>query len=180
VHQRELRTTELSFSSTALVITNLIFKSLIDCYVSSVALYEPPTTAVLGLPPDATSIAVWNGPIPSCSGEDPGIIFAKYVTGFFRKTPEYLEQKGGQQIMKYDRTGAFDEDFQKYNAKVFEGGYLRSILYWFLVDKTSDRFEACHEAFLQMARSSLKKVGILWGSEGPPESLEGCWQSRTG
>jgi hypothetical protein len=117
VHQRELRTTELSFSSTALVITNLIFK-----------------------------------------------------------TPEYLEQKGGQQIMKYDRTGAFDEDFQKYNAKVFEGGYSRSILYWFLVYETSDRFEACHEAFLLMARSSLKKVGILWGSEGPPESLEGCWQ----
>lgn len=74
-------------------------------------LYEPPTTAILGLTLDATSMAVWNGPIPSDSGEDPGIIFAKYVTGFFRNTPAYLERKGGQQIMKYYRSGAFDEDF---------------------------------------------------------------------
>jgi hypothetical protein len=155
---------------------NPAYKTLINTYLSSVVLYEPPTTGVLGLPPDATAMAVCYGPIASGSGEDPGIIFAKYVNGFFRNTPEYLEQKEGQQIMEYYRTGAFDEDFQKYSGKAFEGDNLPANLHWFLADVPSDRFEACHEAFRQMAQSTLKKVGILWGSEGPPASLEGCWQ----
>lgn len=147
------------------------YKSLIDTYLSSVVLYEAPTTAVFGLSPDATGTAMFYGP---SDGEDPGFRFAKYVTGFYHNSAEYLAQKGGPQILKYYRAGALEENFQQYSAKAYEGEFLPSILHWFLADE-KDRYEACHDAFREMARSSLKKIGILWGSEGPPECLEGSW-----
>jgi pimeloyl-ACP methyl ester carboxylesterase len=150
------------------------YKDLIDKYISSVVLYEPPTSAVIGIDPGECSNALFYSRL-AAPPEDPAFMFAKYVTGFYRHSPEYLSNKGGKQVTEYYRAGALEPDFQKYSAKVFEGEHMQSILHWSLTDDQAERYEACHEAFQEMAKSSLKRVGIMWGSEGPPECLEGSW-----
>ena len=153
---------------------NASYTQLIDNYISSVVLYEAPTSAVFGLSAGDCSNNLFYGRL-NPPPEDPNFMFAKYVTGFYKNTPEYLSQKGGKQVLEYYRAGALEPEFQSFSAKVYEGEYLQSILHWFLKDKEEDRFEACHEAFREMAKSSVKKIGLLWGSEGPPECLEGSW-----
>jgi hypothetical protein len=150
------------------------YKQLIDTYISSIVLYEAPTSAVFGLSPGDCANSLFYGRLAP-PPEDPGFMFAKYVTGFYKNSPEYLSQKGGKQILEYYRAGALEPEFQQFSAKVYEGEFLPSILHWYLQDKEEDRYEACHEAFVEMAHSSVKKVGIIWGSEGPPEALEGSW-----
>jgi pimeloyl-ACP methyl ester carboxylesterase len=153
---------------------NPSYQDICDKYISSVVLYEPPTSAVFGINPGDCANALFYSRL-AAPPEDPGFMFAKYVTGFYRHAPEYLSQKGGKQVTQYYRAGALEPEFQKYSAKVFEGTYMPAILHWFLRDEKMERFEACHEAFREMAKSSLKRIGIIWGSEGPPECLEGSW-----
>lgn len=149
-------------------------RQLIDKYVSSVVLYEAPLSAVFGVDPGDCANALFYHRLAN-PPEDPGFMFAKYVTGFFRNSPEYLTNKGGKQVLEYYRTGALEPDFQQFLGKVNEPEFLPSILHWFLKDKQEERLEACHEAINAMAKSSLKKIGILWGSDGPPECIEGSW-----
>jgi hypothetical protein len=152
------------------------YGSLIDKYVSSMVLYEAPKSAVFGLQArDGEALKVLFVDQLTAPKEDPGFIFNKYVTGFYKNTPEYIANKGGPQITEYYRAGVLEPDFQQYSAKIVEATHLQSILYWFLEDAPAERYEACHKAIQKMAKSSLKTVGILWGAEGPPEFLEGSW-----
>jgi len=154
--------------------SNPKYKSLIDKYISSVILYEPPISNVYGMDPGDCANGLFYhrlNPPP----EDPGFMFAKYVTGFYRHSPEYKKNKGGQEVLQYYRSGALEQDFQGYSKKVFEGTYIARILHWYLTDDVSERYEAAHEAFKEMAGSSVKKIGLLYGSDGPPEGVEGCW-----
>jgi len=147
---------------------------LVDKYISSVVLYEPPTSAVFGLDPGECAHALFWDKLKEPT-EDTNLIFAKYVSGFYKNSWEYLANKGGRQVLSYYRAGVLEPNFQEYFAKVSEPEYTPAILHWFLVDNEAERSEACHEAFREMAKSSLKTVGILWGAEGLPECVEGSW-----
>jgi pimeloyl-ACP methyl ester carboxylesterase len=153
---------------------NPTYKKVIDEYISSVVLYEPPTSAVFGMDPGDCANKLFYHQLAN-PPEDPAFMFAKYVTGFFHNSPEYLKNKGGQQVVDYYRSGALEGEFQSYSKKVYEGEYLESILHWFLVDTEEERREACHDSFKAMVQSSLKQVGILYGADGPPECCEGSW-----
>ena len=153
---------------------NPSYRDLVDKYISSIVCYEAPTSAVIGLDPGDCANGLFYHRLAN-PPEDPGWMFAKYVTGFYHNSPEYLANKGGPQCTEYYRSGALEPDFQKYSEKVYEGDYLPAILHWFLEDKEEDRMEACHKAFQEMAASSVKKIGLLWGADGPPECLEGSW-----
>lgn len=153
---------------------NPLYKELVDKYISSIVLYEPPTSAVFGLDPGECSNVLFYHQLAN-PPEDPGLMFLKYVSGFFRNSPEYRSNKGGKQITEYYRTGALEPDFQKFLSKANESEFIPSILHWYLIDDASKRSEACHEAIVAMAKSSLKRIAIIWGAEGPPECLEGSW-----
>ena len=150
------------------------YATVVDKYISSVVLYEPPKSAVFGLEPgDCGHALFWDKRKEPT--EDTRLIFAQYVTGFYKNSGEYLANKGGQQVLTYYRSGIIEPNFQEYIARVSELDYIPAILHWFLVDTETGRSEACHEAFREMAKSSLKTVGILWGAEGIPECVEGSW-----
>jgi len=44
-----------------------------------------------------------------------------------------------------------------------------------LTDAPEEREAAAKKVVENIAKSDLKSVGIMWGSEGPPASLFGCW-----
>jgi hypothetical protein len=154
---------------------NPLYKSIVDKYISSIVLYEAPTSAVFGMGPGDCANALFYANVATTPPEETGLMFAKYVSGFYHNSAEYLANKGGKQVLEYYRTGAVEPEFQKYMGKANEPEFLPSILHWFLTDHPNQRFEACHEAIHSMVGSSLKRVGIIWGADGPPEALEGSW-----
>ena len=174
--------TTIHWSKGAAVATGLfyfqnpLYKKIVDEYISSLVLYELPTSAVVGITAgDCATALFWSR--LAAPPEDPPTMFSKYVAGFYHNAPEYLagKQIGGKQCIEYYRTGALEPEFVGYRDKIYDGTYLESIFHWFLADNEEDRMEACHQAFKNMAHSSVKRIGLLWGSEGPPECLEGSW-----
>jgi hypothetical protein len=77
--------------------------------------------------------------------------------------------------MAYYRTGALEPNSRKYTLKAYEREFLMSILHWNLANEQSDRLEAVREAIRQMGRSSVKRIGMIYGTETVPECLEGSW-----
>jgi len=82
--------------------------------------------------------------------EDTSLMFAKYVTGFYKNSAEYLANKSGKQVLILYRSGALEPNFREYFAKIAEPDYTPAILHWFLADTEAGRSEACHEAFREM------------------------------
>ena len=147
--------------------------ALLGKAVSSIIFFEPPNSAVLGQPHDATAVAILQTAI---SQEDPATRFMKYASGFFKNPPKFLADMGGEQVLDYYRSGALEPEFQKIALKASEKNDMPSTLLWSLADEEDTRQVAAREALQKIATSSLKRVGTIWGSEGPPASLLGCWQ----
>jgi pimeloyl-ACP methyl ester carboxylesterase len=146
--------------------------ALMDEWVSSIILYEPPASAVFGQPQDPTAIAILHKEV---TDEDPGLRFGKYASGFFRNPPKYLADKGGEPVLEYYRSGIFEPEFQAKAKKASERDDMQAKLHWSLADEEDAREAAAHQAVEKIAHSSLKRVGIMWGSQGPPASLLGSW-----
>jgi hypothetical protein len=146
--------------------------ALLDKSVSSIIFYEPPASEVFGQPLDPTAVAILHN---GQADEDAGFRFAKYSSGFFRNPPKYLADKGGEPVLEYYRSGVLEPEFQKVTSKAADRDNMPSKLHWALADEPSAREAAAHEAVKKIAHSSLKRVGIIWGSEGPPACLLGSW-----
>ena len=96
---------------------------------------------------------------------------SKYSSGFFRNPPKYLADKGGEHY----RSGALEPEFQRITGKGTDRDNMPSRLHWALADEPNAREAAAHVAVKKIAHSSLKRVGIIWGSEGTPACLLGSW-----
>jgi hypothetical protein len=139
--------------------------------VSSIIFYDPPESSSFGQTPDLIGEAIFKDIIP---GEDLNFKFAKYAAGFFANSAKYLSEKGGDPVLEYYRSGIFDPEFEKREiAKDLDNIGQKST--WSLVDEREQRETAAREAIRKMAQSSLKTIGIMWGSEGIPACLNGSW-----
>ena len=97
---------------------------------------------------------------------------SKYSSGFFRDPPKYLADKGGEPVLEHYRSGVLEPQFQRITGKAADRDNIPSELRWALADEPKAR-EVAHVAVKKVAHSSLKRVGIIWGSEGPPACLLG-------
>jgi pimeloyl-ACP methyl ester carboxylesterase len=140
--------------------------------VQSIIFYEPPAPAVFGQANDPTAIACLQTP----SNEDPGLRFSKYAAGFFRNPREYLASKGKTPpVLEFYHSGVDDPAFRARSKIAAERENMPAKQNWYLVDTPEEREAAAKKAVENIAKSDLKSVGIMWGSEGPPASLLGSW-----
>ena len=146
---------------------------ILERSVTSIIFYEPPSSAVFGQAHDPTAVACLLTP----SDEDPGMRFVKYASGFFHNPPEYLASKGETQpVLKYYHSGISDPAFRARSIVASDRDNISAKQNWYLVDVPEEREAAAKKAVENIARSELRRVGIMWGSEGPPASLLGCWR----
>jgi pimeloyl-ACP methyl ester carboxylesterase len=160
---------------------NTEYSSLINQYISSVVFYAPPASAVFGHPPNPTEIACVHARIsnPETLWQDLNLLFSRYVTGFFKNSPEFLDRQPVPAALEAYRIGLDEPHFRKYFSQVYEGEtQLASSIHSWLTDEADKRNDSVHDAFRLIAKSSVKRIGLFWGTEEPASHLEGCWQAK--
>ena len=140
-------------------------------YVKSIVLYEPPMTAVWGLEPGETDKALFWG-----KEGDPQELFVRYVTGYFPNSASFLSTRTGKTPLTLTHSLCDDPKFQELAKDATDGANTAAIFHAHIHDDAGERGEITRRAVLKMAMSNdLERVGLIYGNQGPPECLKGCW-----
>jgi hypothetical protein len=81
--------------------------------------------------------------------------------------------------LEYYRSGVLEPEFHRITGKAADRDNIPSELHWALADEPKARELTAHVAVKRIAHSSLKRVGIILGSEGPLACLLGSWLPET-
>jgi hypothetical protein len=106
-------------------------------------------------------------------GADPELLFARYVSGFFDNTREYLQSKKGGEASKLTSSLSDDPQFQKEAAAATDTTNIVTILHQHIHDIPEEREKITSAAVARMANSGhIQKIGLIYGLLSPPECIE--------